>query len=284
MKTYLYLMIALISIVSISCQEVITIDLEEGTKRLVVEGRIEKNIENPSGYQAINLSATADYFANDVIPPATGAEVTIIDDDGKIFSMTESASEKGLYETSQLFPEIGKKYTLKIIYSGETYQATEMMIPVTSIDSIYQNFREENTFDEEGIRINIDYSDPAEETNYYYWEQYRNGLTRIIPNPGTKWTLVSSDELYNGQTIRGKIPNDELIYVAGDRAEVIQIALSEFAYKYYFAIFDQEGSRGGLSTPPAPIRGNIKNLTDPDHYPLGYFYASEISVATITVQ
>jgi hypothetical protein len=75
-----------------------------------------------------------------------------------------------------------------------------------------------------------------------------------------------------------------MIFVSGDRAEVRQIALSEFAYKYYFAIFDQEGSGGGLSTPPAAIRGNIENLTDPDHYPLGYFYASEISKATLMVK
>ena len=284
MKTYHYLMMAIVSIVSISCQEVITIDLEEGTKRLVVEGRIEKDIDNPSGYQAIKLSTTADYFINEVIPPVSGAKVIIGDDQGNLFPLTESIFNKGLYETNELNVEIGKEYILTIIYNGETYQGQETMLPVTAIDSIYQKFREENTFDEEGIRINIDYSDPVDQINYYYWEQYRNGKTQITPNPGTKWTLVSSDELYNGQTIRGKTPNDQLIYVVGDRAEVKQIALSEFAYRYYFAIFEQEGSRGGLSTPEAAIRGNIKNLTNPDHYPLGYFYASEVSVASITVE
>ena len=75
-----------------------------------------------------------------------------------------------------------------------------------------------------------------------------------------------------------------MIFVPGDRAEVRQIALSEFAYRYYFAIFDQEGSGGGLSTPPAAIRGNVENLTNPDKYPLGYFYASEISVARLNAE
>jgi hypothetical protein len=284
MKINLVLVAALISIISISCQEVITIDLDEGPKRLVVEGRIENTRENPSGYQSIRLSVTADYFINDVIPPATGAEVTVVDDRGNTYRLTESSSTKGLYETNQLQAEIGTEYTLTIIYSGETYQGQETMLAVTAIDTMYQKFREKNTFDEEGIRINIDYSDPVDQTNYYYWEQYRNGTTVITPNPGTKWTLVSSDELYNGQTIKGKIPNDELIYVAGDIAVIKQIALSEFAYKYYFAIFEQEGSRGGLSTPPAPIRGNIENLTNPDRYPLGYFYASEISIGRLEVQ
>jgi hypothetical protein len=263
---------------------VITIDLEEGIKRLVVEGRIERDKDNPTGYQSIRLSTTADYFINDEIPPASGAQVTIRDDQGNLYSFSESDTEKGLYETNQLSAEIGRVYTIEIVYEGETYQGQETMLAVASIDSIYQQFREKNTFDEEGIRITIDYTDPAEEENYYYWEQFRNGSSLIEPNPGTKWTLISSDELYNGQTIRGKLPNDEMIFVSGDRAEVRQIALSEFAYKYYFAIFDQEGGGGGLSTPPAAIRGNIENVTDPDHYPLGYFYASEISIATLNVK
>jgi hypothetical protein len=284
MKTYILTILGIMSIVSISCQEVITVDLEEGTKRLVVEGRIESDRDNPTGYQSIRLSTTADYFINDEVPPASGAEVTITDDRGNLYTLVESSSDKGRYETNDLFAEVGRIYKITIVYEGETYQGQETMLAVADIDSIYQLFREENTFDEEGIRISIDYSDPAEEVNYYYWEQFRNGSTLITPNPGTKWTLLSSDDLYNGQKVRGKLPNDELIYKPGDRAEVRQISLSEFAYKYYFAIFDQEGSGGGLSTPPVAIRGNIENLTNPDRYPLGYFYASEVSKATLMVK
>jgi len=211
-----------------SCQEVITIDLEEGPKRLVIEGRIEKDKDNPSGYQSIRLSTTADYFYNEAIPPASGAEVTIRDNQGNSFILRESDSDKGLYETNEMIAEVGVEYTITIVYAGETYRGKETMLPVAAIDSIYQLFREENTFDEEGIRVSIDYTDPVNETNYYFWEQFRNGQTLITPNPGTKFTLLSSDELYNGQTIRGKLPNDELIYIAGDMAEVRQIALSEF--------------------------------------------------------
>jgi hypothetical protein len=181
-------------------------------------------------------------------------------------------------------PEIWRTYTLSIIYEGDTYQAVETLLPVASIDSIYQFFVEENIFDEAGIRIKIDYKDPPDQVNYYYWEQYRDGISLIDPNPGTKWTIISSDELYNGQPFIGKIPNDELIYKSGQQAFVRQIALSEFAYNYYFALFDQIGTRGGLSAPPAPIRGNIENLTNPDRYALGYFYATEIAEAELTVK
>jgi hypothetical protein len=266
-----------------SCQEVISIDLEEGQKRLVVEGRIERNKHENSGYQRIKLTTTADYFINSEAPAATGAEVSINDEKGNFFTLTENLGQKGIYETSELIPVIGQTYTLSIKYQGEQYQAVETLLPVAAIDSIYQVYVEENTFEEAGIRIKIDYRDPAAEINYYYWEQFRDGYSQLTPNPGTKWTIVSNDELYNGQPFIGKIPNDELIYVQGEKALVRQIALSEYAYKYFFALFDQEGSRGGLTAPPAPIRGNVENLTNPDRYALGYFYAAEIDEAELVV-
>jgi len=95
---------------------------------------------------------------------------------------------------------------------------------------------------------------------------------------------VSNDELYNGQYIKGRLINDDLIYSSGQNGMIRQIGLSEYAYKYYFALFDQEGSRGNLSSPPAPLRGNIQNISNPDNYALGYFYAAEISEKQIRIQ
>ncbi len=266
-----------------SCQEVVSIDLEEGQKRLVVEGRIEKQKSGSSGYQKLKLTTTNNYFSNESSPGVSGAGVTITDEQGKAIFFTENANQKGLYETYDLVPETGQTYILSITFSGEKYQAVETLLPVANIDSIYQAFVDENTFNEAGIRVKIDYVDPADQINYYYWEQFIDGISEITPNPGTKFTIVSSDELYNGQPFLGKTPNDELIYSQGQKALIRQIALSEFAYKYYFALFDQEGSRGGLTAPPAPIRGNIENLTNPDRYALGYFYASEIDEEELIV-
>ena len=50
------------------CEEVITIDLEEGPERLVVQGRIEKIKEKQSSYQEILLSTTAAFFSDSSTP------------------------------------------------------------------------------------------------------------------------------------------------------------------------------------------------------------------------
>ena len=77
-------------------------------------------------------------------------------------------------------------------------------------------------------------------------------------------------------------PNDEVAIVSGQSVEIRQIALSPDAYDYYVALFDQNalGSGDPFSIPPANVRGNVRNLTNPDQHALGYFEAAEVSVAT----
>jgi len=282
MKYLIFLSVTLLVITG--CQEVITVDLEQGPVRLVLEGRIEKIQGIESGYQQLMLSTTGEYFANDETPRVPGATVVVEDDDGGIYMFSESVDRPGLYETYDLFAQVGHTYTVTIVFNGETYTASETLNPVAAIDTAYQKYLEKSGFDEEGIRIKIDYTDPADEQNFYYWEQYRNGESVIRVNPGTKWTLLSDDRYNNGQKVRGKTPNDELIYESGDVALVRQLSLGKRAYEYHFYLFKQMGDRGLFDTPPAPIRGNIENRTNQDNYALGYFGASEVSEARLIIR
>ena len=79
-------LILLITILALtwSCQEVIQVDLDEGQKRLVVEGRIEKIKNKNSGYQSLTLSQTSDYFSNSQTPRVSGASVSVSDEDGNV--------------------------------------------------------------------------------------------------------------------------------------------------------------------------------------------------------
>jgi hypothetical protein len=263
---------------------VIQIDLEEGQKRLVIEGRIEKIKEKNIGYQSITLSTTSNYFSNSQTPRVSGAAVSVTDDSGNIYPFQESSSTAGLYETNSLFAEIGSTYTLLITYNGEQYRGSSTILPVAPIDSIYQEFKPETLFDEEGIRIKIDFSDPAVSGNYYKWQQFQDGVSLIDLNPGTKWTLISPDEFFNGLQVIGKEPNDEMIYETGQKALVRQLSISKSEYDYMFLLYDQATGGGPFDAPPATIRGNMENITNPENYPLGYFGASEVAEAELLIQ
>ncbi len=89
-----------------ACERVIEVEIEESERRLVVEGRIELVKEAPGGVQSIRLTTTDAFFSNRAPPPATGAQVIVLDGAGGVFPFVET--QPGLYETATLLPRIGE--------------------------------------------------------------------------------------------------------------------------------------------------------------------------------
>ncbi len=262
------------------CERVVDVDIPAPEPRLVVEGRIERIKEAPSGRQRIRLSTTAGFFDNRLPPPATGASVIVVDGSGLVFPFPEV--EPGLYEAENLFANVGETYTLILEYQGDTYEASALLHDVPPIDSLYFEFEEESLIIEEaGFRAAIDFVDPAGVENYYLWEQLVDGVNEIPPDPQNNLNLVSKDEFYDGRDVTGFQPSDEVAIQPGQHAEIRQIALSRLAYDYYYALFEQNalGTGNPFSFPPANVRGNVTNLDRPYKYAFGLFEAAEVSVA-----
>ncbi|MCG8468513.1 MAG: DUF4249 domain-containing protein [Gemmatimonadetes bacterium] len=267
------------------CERVVDVEIPAPAEpRLVVEGRIERVLEAPSGDQRIRLTTTDAFFSNREPPPAAGALVVVSDDAGGIFPFAESAP--GLYTATDLEAVVGRTYSLEVEWNGETFAASAMLRGVPPIDSLYFVFEEETVIvEEEGFRATIDFSDPAGRENYYLWEQLVDGVNIIPPDPGNAFNLVSADEFYDGRRIVGFQPNDEVALQTGQRATVRQIALSREAHDFYLTLFEQNalGSGNPFSIPPANVRGNVRNLSRPDRPALGFFEAAEVSVAEAVV-
>ena len=106
----------------IGCVEPYEFEIEEGDKRLVVQGRITNE---PGPYlivltESANYSIQADGFSTYV----SGAEIFIIDDEENFEILTETT--KGHYWTSEtgIRGEIGKSYYLEIqLRNGNTYRS-----------------------------------------------------------------------------------------------------------------------------------------------------------------
>lgn len=263
----------------VSCQQVIDLNLDNARPRLVVEGRIERSTSQSEILeQQIKLTMVNDFFQNTAPPVAGGAEVWVTDFAGNRFTFDEV--EAGMYINVDLQHTDNEVYTLNIIWEGQNYQATEQLISVPPIDSIYQIETESNLFEDGGIKLAIDFTDPGGDANYYFWETYVDGELKVFPDPGNKNNLIAKDDFFDGQSVQGYLPNEELVIEVGSEVNVRQIGLSENAYRYYFALFDQAGKTGSiLDTPPALVRGNIVNLDDSENFALGYFYVAEVSDA-----
>jgi hypothetical protein len=133
--SFLVLM-ALIGLFFLSCEQVINPTLQSASPILVVDAWVN----NKPQKQLIILTQTQPYFDDGQPIGVSGAAVTVADlSDGTIYSFTENSTKKGYYEWipgSSSFGAIGHNYKLSIVLNGETYQADSHMGRVPPIDSI----------------------------------------------------------------------------------------------------------------------------------------------------
>lgn len=251
------------------CEEVVDIDLEETTPRVVIEASIIQPASGVIVPQIIKLSTTAPFF-NDEIPPLSGAEVSISDEEGNIFEFQEM--EDGFYRNDGFSPIENNQYELEIITeNGEIYKATERFITVPTLEYITQE--NNGGFNGENIELKAFFTDPANETNFYLFRILHEDLT----------LQISNDEFVNGNLTFAYYSKEDL--KAGDNVTFEIQGISRRFYEYMFILRSQAGSGGGpFQTQPTTVRGNVINTTNPDNFPFGFFRLSQSNNLRYTVQ
>ncbi|MDX1629424.1 MAG: DUF4249 domain-containing protein [Fulvivirga sp.] len=214
------------------------------------------------------------------------------------------------YETPANFRgEVGSTYTLEIATSGgEIYRSEPQTIKKTvSIDSVHLSFKEIPSLNDyqprSGVEIFSSWQDPAEEENFYFWQT--DGIYRIrtlpsgkccfldedgsqdcyIHEPNVEGNLVAfSDDQVNGSFVTKKVAfiEDDGWRFANNRVppvkqyylELKQYEITEENYKFNQAITTLEEINGEIfDPPPLSVRGNIRNVNDPEDIVIGYFGA-----------
>jgi hypothetical protein len=133
------------------------------------------------------------------------------------------------------------------------------------------------------VRATIDLVDPPGLGNFYLWDQFIDGVRVLVPDSSFKYRMVEMDDAVDGLTIEGFQPYEGIDIPVGSTVLMRQIGLSERMYRYYFAFSDQVSADGSpFAVPPASVRGNVSNVTDPSRFPLGYFHAAEVAEASAT--
>jgi Domain of unknown function (DUF4249) len=252
-----------------SCEDVVQVDLTTAAPKLVVEASINWKKGTSGNEQRIKLTTTTDYYSN-VIPKVSGAIVFIKNSTNTTFNFVELASS-GEYICNDFIPVLNDTYTLTIISNKNTYTATETLKSVAPITRIVQN--NQGGFTGKDIEIKTFFNDPANETNYYL---YNNQVKSNY--------YVDDDEFFNGNEFFSISQNDKL--QIGDKIEISHYGISKAYYNYMNVLVSIAGNNGGgpFQSPPATVRGNIINTTDSNNYPLGYFSLSEVDVQNYTIE
>ena len=272
----------LLALMAGGCTEKINVKLDTTYTRVVVDGSISAD----TGIYRIAITKSADYFSNTPVPRVVNATVTI-SDGANTYSLHESlAGISGIYETDPGFAgKVGKTYTLHVdlaeaISNVKSVEATSPLLPVAHLDSIATEFHPE--LGKDGIwYIKLWAQDPGNETNYYLFNLYRNGV--LLTDTINK-KAIADDKFYNGSYMTG-VPvmrlNNSRKWATISRGDTIILQMSGITKEYYD--FIQEVDFAGFNIPfftgpPANIKGNINNGG------VGFFAAYSSSYAKAVVR
>lgn len=280
MKSFLNTLVVLSTLVFISCQDKIDLELPEGDQYLVVEGWITEMY--PSHF--VRLTYSSSYFSNNKPPAVEGATVILENDQGeeKIFNETEP----GVYEIEGQ-GEVGRKYRLRIhLPKGETYISQyELLRSPVPIDSIYYKLSNRPPIAQLGetsdqiYDVFIDTYEPAGRGDFYRWRSFRNGIEAQRPYD----IVVISDYYVDGVPVK-EFNVTDILYAEGDTVEIVQERISAAAYEFLTTLWSQTAQVGGpFDTPPVPIKSNIENITNPHKPALGFFGAAGVSRAQVII-
>ena len=267
------------------CERVVRVTAPASEARLVVEARLERARGSFGADQRIRLTTTEDAFASSNVAPAVvGATVRVVDANGTTFAFTESTTEPGSYTFRNMRLVTGRRYTLQVTWDGDTYTATETMLPAVPLDSIYFRIGEGPPGRPVGLSAAILTRDPDIERNFYLWDQWVDGRRQVSPDSTTFTRAVLSDDIINGAIIKDYTPYGGIIVEPGQLVRMRQLAISEQAYRFYNSLSQQTSNNGSpFGVPAGSVRGNVANTTRPARLALGYFIAGEYSERELRV-
>ncbi len=252
-----------------SCEEPITIETDQAPSQIIIEGLITNEMKRHS----VKVSRTTDFYATGSTPRVIGATVTVSDNFNNVIEFNDIGN--GEYQPDQAFEGIvGNIYDLMVEVDGQTYTASEELLPVTTVDSLTFELNEEETKNE-GVNIFSVFLftvEPQDEDNYYLFKFYKNG--HWLNEEGEDITVT--DDTAVGEAIDGiEAP---YLYVKGDTARVEMYSLTRETFIFWNDVATLIFSDGGVFAPlPANPRSNITGGA------LGVFQVSAVNGKDIVI-
>lgn len=279
MKNSIKLIIVLLSIGFVSCEDVVDISVPTAKSRLVIEASLDWQKGTDGNNQTILLSTSTPYFDANKQNPVIGATVKVTNVNSNAEYLFEDQND-GTYSISNFIPVLNDTYRLEITYDNEFYVGTEILKPVSKINRLEQSLK--GGFDDEVLDVTLFWDDPAEDVNFYLLKLFEEGdLFPILED--------LPDEFVNGNEVSEFFEkdkdedDDQKEFNPGDVVDIYLYGISEQYFNYMSLLIEQYDSGGDpFSAIPAKIKGNCVNQTTPENYPFGYFRVVEFDKVNYT--
>jgi len=303
MNRILYIIFFALTLIIMSCKKpYYPPHITPVTGFLVVEGVI--NAGNDS--TRFELSRTVNLDSS-TVAPVINAVVTIEGSNNISYPLTDNAA--GIYTSAPLNLNQSLTYRLHIITaSGEDYKSDYVGVKVTPpIDSVSYQIKSN------GLQINLDTHDPANDTRYYRWDFVETWKfhsmydSQDVSNGDTVLLRTLSQDVYfcydsgNSNSIllgsSAKLTKDVIsqapITFISSNSEKIeteysilvnQYALTSDAYSFWQVLKNDTELLGSIfDVQPSEISGNIHSTSNPNEHVIGYVSASTVQTKRIFV-
>lgn len=275
-----------------SCEDVITVKVDQGTPKLVVDAFVN----NLSEAQTIRLTRSIPYFDK----PGTeqgveGATVAIIDTTGgapKLFLFSDSGRGNYIFHPDAAAGDtftVGHNYLLFVIESGDTLFSVATMNPTAKIDSLHIKYEDGSTLGlKKGNYVELGAHDLPGFGNTYWIKTFNNDTFKNgIFDINIAYDMTQSPSNQDGGEFIWPIRYGALNDFGKPRkpGEKVRVEIHSISVEtyYYFNAIIYEAQNGGLfATPPSNIGTNIFNFSKGTQRNLGGFFSmSEVSRAEV---
>ncbi len=246
----------MVSVLFLSCEEVIELDLSEVENQIVIEGTISEV------YSAsrVKLSFAESAFKKSQPRVATGAVVTLRDDLGN--SETLNEIQPGIYAPTGILGAPHRTYTLTVEFGGQRYAAVSTMPEPMSFDSI------------QSIPLYYDPRFPNPVALKYYLSN-RPGVEEYClikayqPNDNTVYWTIYSDKYSDGK----QVVLDGPTFFSPTRTILVDlIAVDKATYDYFYTLRQITGG-DDIEVPDLLAINEYNPKSNLTNNALGYFSA-----------
>jgi hypothetical protein len=260
MKNIAIIILASLTVVISSCEKIIEPELNGNVAQLVIQGSVTDSI----GPYKISITRTADFYAENVYEPVSGANVYITD---VTLNVTDTLTEitSGMYSTQILKGIPGNTYVLKVDVEGKEYTSSSTMPKAIALDSVTISYEKSDNFEPV-----VHYQDPADYQNYYKYSILLNGVS-------VKRFQTFQDLLSNGKFITDNLSVDDNTIKSGDLVVVTLANVDHNVYEFLKAAQDVAYDNDELVSPALPTSNILGGC-------IGYFSAQSVSSAKVIVK
>ncbi len=263
----------------ISCENVVQIKLDEGSKLYVIDAFISDLRTD----QVVRVTTNDSYFSNRSAPPVDNAIVTLVDlNTSASYSFSYTSKGKYVYSinTPDTIARLGHKYMLQVTINGDTYTSINEQNRGAVIDSIGAYYNDgSDPFGGPANSYNclLFARDKADNNPDYYWlrtfrnDTLFNGSADInICIDGTGGAVLNAPT----DTI-AFTPSATFLgfknYKLNDVCKVEIHSISRETYFFFYQALTQINNAGLFATTPENIKTNISTPNGAKIRSIGWF-------------